>query len=416
MKKNLKKNKQSNKGFTLVEVLVAILILAIIVVPLLNAFVVSANTNAKARRMMRATTLAQNVIEELKAYSLNESAEQYLGRKAGNYVIADAEKSYETVKYADGVHKQVTIDEYGEIVGRVDEQYDFVLQGVAQESAKFDVEIQVRKPEVKDPANLDGLGEYEMVNITSMNRSDCAYFAQESTSDLNVALEFARRGEIYTGSAEVSSEEFLDMMTRTITIDINSEVDGTENVKVTYDYLIPAGYTTADNREYTEYTTIYDNYASGEELQAVYVYYYPLYGVSTRDTFIINNANDFDVEVYLIKMKDTSYNAYDDANYKPYVYVNETELSEDSTSNLKICTNIKAANLLSFYNGTGASTALRLTDLGNAETIQNLYDITVRVYKHNDSAFITASGATEIKFDENDLISTFTGTVLDKAN
>lgn len=416
MKIKGRNNKQSNKGFTLVEVLVAILILAIIVVPLLNAFIVGANTNAKARRTLRATTLAQNVIEELKAYSLNESAEQYLGRGSGNHVIADAEESYETVKYADGVHKQVTIDENGEIVGRVAEQYDFVLQGVAQESAKFDIEIQMRKPEVKDPANLAGLGSYEMVNITSMNRSDCAYFAQESTSDLNVALEFARRGEIYTGNAEVSSEEFLEMMTRTITVDINSEVDGTENVKVTYDYLIPAGYTTADNREYTEYTTIYDNYASGEELQAVYVYYYPLYGVSTRDTFIINNANDFDVNVYLIKMKDTSYNAYDDANYKPYVYVNETELSEEAKSNLKLCTNIKETNLLSFYNGTGSAAQLRVTDLGNAEKIQNLYDVTVRVYKHNDSAFTTASGVTEIKFSESDLISTFTGTVLDKAN
>ena len=63
---------QSNKGFTLVEVLVAILVLSIILVPLLSAFVVSANTNAKARRTLRATTLAQNVMEELKAYSLEE--------------------------------------------------------------------------------------------------------------------------------------------------------------------------------------------------------------------------------------------------------------------------------------------------------------------------------------------------------
>ena len=85
-------------------------------------------------------------------------------------------------------------------------------------------------------------------------------------------------------------------------------------------------------------------------------------------------------------------------------------------SNVKLCTNIKAENLLSFYNGTGSSVALRVTDLGNAEKIQNLYDITVTVYKHNDSAFQTASGTTEIKFDENDRISTFTGTVLDKAD
>ena len=67
MKRKTVNQKQSNKGFTLVEVLVAILILAIIVVPLLSAFVMSAKTNAKARQTLRATTLAQNVMEELKA-------------------------------------------------------------------------------------------------------------------------------------------------------------------------------------------------------------------------------------------------------------------------------------------------------------------------------------------------------------
>lgn len=410
-----KKNLKSNKGFTLVEVLIAIAILAIIVVPLLRAFVVSANTNAKARRTMRATTLAQNVIEELKAYSLDESAEQYLGRKTGNHVIDDAKESYETVKYADGVHSAVTIDDEGNIVGRVDGQYDFVLQEVVQEHAEFDVEIQIRKPEAKD-ASLAGLGSYDLVNITSMNRSDCAYFAQEKEAHSIVGAEYVRRAEIYDSDSEVTAAQFIDMMTRTITIDIATAADASQTVKVTYEYTVPDGYVNADSKEYTEYTTIFDNYASKEPLQAVYLYYYPLYGITTRDTIIVNNLDDIDVDVYLIKMKDPAiYTTFDDSNYKPYVYVNETDLTEANTSNLKLCTNVDDDNLISFYNGTGSSTSLLTTDLGNAEEIQNLYDITVRVYRHDDSAFTVDGGTTKIAFDDDMLVSTFTGTVLDKA-
>ena len=406
---------QSNKGFTLVEVLVAILVLSIIIVPLLSAFVVAANTNAKARQTLRATTLAQNVMEELKAYPLEDSANQYNGTATGNFVIGDAMASYETVLHVDGVHKVVTFDEEGLVQGRSEGRFDFVLKGVSQESAKFDVEIQVRKPEDKD-SSLAGVGSYELVNITSMNRSDCAYFAQEKGAHFIIGAEYVRRRQNYANTADVSAAEFQRLMSRIITIDVNSAADGSETVKVTYDYQIPSGYVTEDNRYYTEYTTIFDNYSSGEELKAVYLYYYPLYGVSTRDTFRINNASDLPVDIYLIKMKDASFNAYDDANYKPYVYVNESNPREDDTSNLKICTNIAKANLLSYYNNIGTTTDLHVADLGNAEIIQNLYDVTIKVYKHDASAFDASTGETMITFDEDKRISTFTGTVLDKAD
>ena len=63
---NRKDKRKQNKGFTLVEVLIAMTILAIIVAPLLHAFVTASRTNAKAKQLMKATTLAQNVMEELK--------------------------------------------------------------------------------------------------------------------------------------------------------------------------------------------------------------------------------------------------------------------------------------------------------------------------------------------------------------
>lgn len=409
MKMQTGKQKQSNKGFTLVEVLVAILVLSIVIVPLLSAFVVSANTNAKARQTLRATTIAQNVMEELKAYSLESSAAQYNGMASGNSVIAKAANAYETVLRADNVHKQVTI-ENGVVTDRAIERYDFVLEGVAQESAKFDVEIQIRKP-------VSGSGAYAMANITSMNRSDCAYYAQENSAHNIVGSEYARRRQNYVNNYDMSAAAFVEIMTRTITIDINSAADGSETVKVTYDYLIDSGYVTEDNRHYIEYSAIFDNYASGEELKAVYVYYYPLYSnTSARDSFVINNAGDLPVDVYLIRMNDQTAGIFETANYKPTVDVNETNMGVDGKSNAKICTNITLSNLITKYNGVGTSTKIKTADLGNAETVQNMYDVTIKVYQHDAGAFDTSSGSTLITFNENKKISTFTGTVLEKAD
>ena len=55
--------KKDNKGFSLLELMIAVVILAIIIVPMLHGFVSSYRVNAKSRHLMRATTLAQDEME-----------------------------------------------------------------------------------------------------------------------------------------------------------------------------------------------------------------------------------------------------------------------------------------------------------------------------------------------------------------
>lgn len=70
-------NKNPNAGFSLVELLIAVTILAIIVVPLLHMFVTSTRINVKSRQTLRATTVAQDIMEGLKAYTLEEVSAQF---------------------------------------------------------------------------------------------------------------------------------------------------------------------------------------------------------------------------------------------------------------------------------------------------------------------------------------------------
>ena len=64
---------ESNKGFSLVEVLLAIVILGIIAVPVLQMFFSSYKINEKSKRMLTAAELAQTTIEALSSQTYDEN-------------------------------------------------------------------------------------------------------------------------------------------------------------------------------------------------------------------------------------------------------------------------------------------------------------------------------------------------------
>ena len=74
MKNRAKKKK--NRGFTLVEVLVAAAILSLVVTPILSSFVAIAKINAKSRRRLSATTIANGVMESVKGFELAQVAKE----------------------------------------------------------------------------------------------------------------------------------------------------------------------------------------------------------------------------------------------------------------------------------------------------------------------------------------------------
>lgn len=74
---NREHRRDANAGFSLVELLIAVTILAIIVIPLLHMFVTSTKINVKSRQTLRATTVAQDIMEGLKAYTLEEVSAQF---------------------------------------------------------------------------------------------------------------------------------------------------------------------------------------------------------------------------------------------------------------------------------------------------------------------------------------------------
>ena len=94
---------KQNMGFSLVEVLVAIVILAIISLPVLSTFSNAARINAKARRTENANTAINNIVEEARIVSLDDLADgngkynyQTLGTSSNTYLVADKGQQYFT--------------------------------------------------------------------------------------------------------------------------------------------------------------------------------------------------------------------------------------------------------------------------------------------------------------------------------
>ena len=67
--------KLNNNGFSLVELLVAVAILSVIVVPIMKSFTTSAITSAKAQSMQNATSLAEKQMEIVKTKTIKQLIE-----------------------------------------------------------------------------------------------------------------------------------------------------------------------------------------------------------------------------------------------------------------------------------------------------------------------------------------------------
>lgn len=115
-------------GFSLLEILIAVVILAIIVIPLMNLFLSSNRLNIKSRQTLRATTAAQDIMEGLKAYNIEEIKEQFDKPADGFYVIDSrlikGEVKEETALEADGL-------------------YVFSMKKLTMQGSEYDAKIEV---------------------------------------------------------------------------------------------------------------------------------------------------------------------------------------------------------------------------------------------------------------------------------
>lgn len=96
-----KKLKRNNEGFTLLELIVTVVILALVTAPFLHSFITASNTNLKSKRIQESNELSQYIIEQFKASSVEKLISTYKLSDDNSYKIdGNAEAS---IKYTGSV-------------------------------------------------------------------------------------------------------------------------------------------------------------------------------------------------------------------------------------------------------------------------------------------------------------------------
>lgn len=187
MKKGKNRRKLNDLGMSLIEILVAIAILAIVTGPILHSFVTAIKLNAKAKENQRATTAAQSIMEGFKAYNLEELCWQFynsqgvadLSTSTTFYVVRNADRVYET----DAVGNPVSsIDSLmGQFTANADNKYYFTLEGLDFEGRTYDAKV-----ELEPLMSADIVAMKDVVVIQDFDVNTTAMYDQPNNLDIQV--------------------------------------------------------------------------------------------------------------------------------------------------------------------------------------------------------------------------------------
>lgn len=127
--------KLNNAGMTLVEVVAAMFILSIAILPVLHTLVSSAMYNARSRTRQQTTAAAQTVLENFKAYSVKEICDQFAHVDGKNFSVNGGAVTTQIVDPA--ANALVS----GPVSGG---NMDFRIMGMDYQNEHYDVEVKLR--------------------------------------------------------------------------------------------------------------------------------------------------------------------------------------------------------------------------------------------------------------------------------
>jgi len=325
----------NNKGFTLIEILVAIVALALVVVPLLQGFVTTAKLNTKSREKMMATNVAQAHMEQYSGLTIEEIDKE--------------------IKMLNG-----TYDSTVGFVESGEHKYTYPIAGYSHNGETYDIKVSIdadayhAEREIAEGVTVPGINDTGFSEVTSIDVTQDGIFS-ESTAVLDEAIDvfFARNLSSTLEKLTPGSENvFRGMLERTIAILVEEKLDGTgetyTDVKLKFIYKYQGDkYLSDSDKIYEKSITIFSNQHEEADkrkpLRNVYLMFRPYYDSTFSDIIEIKNQNNKDINVYLIKQKTISDDVYlndEERNYQASVRVEESAIGSDGKAHAKIFTNL----------------------------------------------------------------------------
>lgn len=399
------KKQLNNKGFSLVELLIATVILAIVVAPLLHTFVTASVTAARSRRIGDATLAGQNVAETVEASTLS----QLINDPDPTRYFAGATSKGLYKPDASG-YTAISPDAAGPDV------YHLGVHGLQAGGSVFNAMVSFDAAAYKnavDPEVNPKINDLEIVDYSNMD----AVYAQPQDSDNpdeKSRSDFENKVTGRIGSWATSNAK----VNREITLNV-TETDGKIYASLDFDYEYTCPYTTEDadgNIEYHTGTIRTDTISSqllpqgfsvttNGRLPNVYLMYYPMYGEPSvyNDTIVINNDIAQPFKLFLVKERAASLT--DELQYKAHIeqYVpdgtassNYAVIYSNATEDLSNELNHTPLSGVTYkiYRGNwwevSGSFAGEHGALVSKSSKNRLYDVTIRIYD-SDSADFSAN-------------------------
>lgn len=165
-----------SRGSSLIEVIVAMLVLAMIILPMLDMFAKAGKTNARARSRQYANSVLENVLEEIRAENFAHSYGVTVTEASDN-----RDNANRLLLYSD-------MPDDGVLSGK-----RFETAALPQGTREYQAIIRFDAEEYKDGGA--GLNDYQMPDINSYDTSNSEMILLDAASDSFVVAEFYRQYE-----------------------------------------------------------------------------------------------------------------------------------------------------------------------------------------------------------------------------
>ena len=459
LKKKMKLNKS---GMTLIEVIAAMAILALVITPTLRIFASSSGTNFRAKSRQRATSVAEGVMESFKAYDMESLCIQFLGGSFKGVVAGGAPMSTEVKAYdVAGNLLASPLRQDGVLNIDTNARYEFKVENASSQGRFYDVTVEAVPVVAPNAMNFDDPNQYsDAIIALDEDQSYNAAAALETKAKTLFEADFT---SLHSGATShgVDSVELTDF-TRTITLDVTD--DGTaqtvlvkekytatatvsyhystgvgasssshtgnvtyDSTKIFYDMCLPDDSTTD-----TEWT-VYDNTSTiagvvthggvkHSKLNHIYLYYFPSYtggfGTGAKDVIEISGTlsslydpamssqpkatGHMPLQITVAKQRST-YLTDTDVNLGEVTYNVSLQGSFSGSGSVELVT-----NLYENLSPLGSVSAVpSISGFPSPETVAEgvddkvvlLYDIQIHVYEHEDGDAV------------GDEVATFSGTM-----
>lgn len=440
----LRKRKVNNRGMSLIEILIAMTLLSVAIIPLMYCFVNIARFSAKGRALQHTSVMAQTVMENCKAYTMEEIQQKVI---YGNFLNGS---------YASGASYACVNDS---TTGELQEVF---ITNLKVDNKVYGIDLKFtpiasaeRVSSYIEDMNpvLDGVFIAETTlgtlagTSTTMTAEDFEEYAFTQVFQWVVAQVETKSTEAGGPIVHLSTDDVYNSFfsggsnslkaTRNITIAASgSGANDKATVEYVYTFQLNGGantykYVAPDATEtvyaigapssYTLEFEIYDVADNEAQLENIYFFYYPAYSNATyttypcvSDSIAVSNmlTHDYDTTATAEDIKANNLNVFLIKQMNPDMTDISIELAE--TNYMPTVKTVTSSNPVNLYHnldvnigGTGVmgwntsylSGSVYPDSLDREETIQYMYEVDVIIYENASCDGSSMTGTEVLRMD-----------------